>query len=402
MTQAAEKTFDYVLVGGGMASGYAATGIREEDQTGTIAILSSDKDIPYERPALTKKLWTDDEFSEDEIPITTEEESGFVIQYETVVTAIDKANHTVTTKDGTTVGYKKLLLATGGEPLELDGPEDEHVVAFRSWDDYRTVRRFAENEQDKDIIIVGGSYIGTELAANLTGRGHTVHFVYPEEILGSNRFPEEIANEFEQAYREAGVDMKPGTRADSYTIKDGRKVVQLNDGSSLEADLLILGIGVEPRLELAEEAGLEVDEGVVVDEYFRTSDPDIYAAGDIAYYPDPILGKHRIEHVDHARQSGSTVGKIMAGADQPYHYTPYFYSNVFDISWKAIGTLDPELDILIDPVDDGKVVYYLENDKPVGILTWNVEPDLDDVRELLKNPPSTSAALNGAIQNKEE
>lgn len=402
MTQTTEKTFDYLLVGGGMASGYAAKGIREADQTGTIAILSSDKDIPYERPALTKKLWTDDEFTEDEIPITTEDESGFVIHYETVVTSIDKDNHTVTTQDGTTVGYKKLLLATGGEPLTLDGPEDDHVVAFRSWDDYRTVRHFAENEQGKDIVIVGGSYIGTELAANLTARGNTVHFIYPEEILGANRFPEEIAREFEQAYRDAGVDMKPGTRAESYAIKDGRKVITLNDGSSINADLLILGIGVEPRLELAEEAGLEVDEGVIVDEYFRTSAPDIYAAGDIAFYPDPILGKHRIEHVDHARQSGTTVGKIMAGTDEPYDYTPYFYSNVFDISWKAIGTLDPELEILIDPVDEGKVVYYLEDDKPVGILTWNVEPDLDDVRELLKNPPSTSAALNGAIQNKEE
>jgi NADPH-dependent 2,4-dienoyl-CoA reductase/sulfur reductase-like enzyme len=402
MTQSTETSFDYLLIGGGMASGYAAKAIREQDQTGTIAILSSDQDIPYERPALTKKLWTDEDFTEEDIPITTEKESGFVIQYETVVTSIDKENQTVTTENGETIGYKQLLLATGGEPQRIDGPEDERVIAFRSWKDYRTLRRFSESEATKDIVVVGGSYIGTELAANLALNGSNVHFVYPQEILGDNRFPEEIAREYEEAYRKHGITLKPDTKAESYDIKENKVVVSLSDGSTIQADALVLGLGVEPRLSLAKEAGLDVDEGVVVNEYLQTSDPHIYAAGDIAYYPDPILGMNRIEHVDHARQSGTTVGKNMAGANEPYDYTPYFYSDVFDISWKAIGTLNPELDVLIDPVDDGKVVYYLEDDKPVGILTWNVEPDLDDIRKLLKDPPSTSAVLNGAIQNKEE
>lgn len=398
--QTTTQTFDYLMIGGGMAAGYAINAIREEDQTGTIGVLSSDQDPPYERPALTKKLWTDEEFTQDDIPITSPEEAPATFFYETVVSSIDKESRTVTTEDGQSFQYGKLLLATGGEPAVLEGPEDKRVIAFRSWADYRLLRSYSGNQ--RHILVVGGSYIGTELVANLALNDTKVTFVYPQETLGNNRFPEELAQEYEQAYREAGIELISGTKAERYEVEGESVRLHLESGETLTGDALVLGLGVTPRTRLAEEAGLEMDEGVIVNEYLQTSDPNIYAAGDIASYPDPILGRNRIEHVDHARQSGSTVGKVMAGVDQPYNYTPYFYSDVFDISWKAIGTLDPELDIFIDKVDDGKVVYYLQDDKPVGILTWNVEPDLDDVRELLKNPPSTTVALNGAIQNKED
>lgn len=393
------KEYDYVIIGGGMVAGNAVKGIREQDKEGNILVLSADRDVPYERPALSKKLWTDEEFTEDEITIGAEEEPAVTFAFETVVSSIDRENHSVHLENGSDVTYKKLLLATGGEPATIDGPEDDHVIAFRSWNDYRKLREFSGKNQH--IVIVGGGYIGSELAAALIQNQTKVTLIYPEEILGDKQFPEEIAIEYENAFREAGVELLNDKKAESYDRKEDKLVISLDDGSEVTADTLLIGLGVSPRLSLAEESGLKVDEGVVVNEYLQTSDNTIWAAGDIASYPDPILGRNRIEHVDHARNSGETAGKIMAGSTEPYTHTPYFYSVIFSISWEAIGTLDPSLTLLFDRRDSGKIVYYLDQDRPVGVLLWNVETDLDDVREVLKNPPSDPNDLIGFISEKE-
>lgn len=395
-----QQYFDYVIVGGGIAAGNAVAGIREVDKAGTIGVISADSDRPYERPALSKKLWTDDSFTTDQIFYNVREEHQATLMLETEVTSIDKEAHTVTTHTGDVVKYKKLLLVTGGKPQVIDGPKDDKVFAFRSFEDYINLRSLSGKNQH--VAVVGGSYIGTELAANLALNNTKVTLIYPQTTLGDNRFPEEIAKEYELTYVDHGIEMISKTRAEKYTKEGDTFVLHLNDGTTVEADSIVLGLGVTPVLDLAKEAGLDVDDGVIVDEYLRTSDPDIYSAGDIASYPDPILGRQRIEHVDHARNSGTAVGKIMAGINEPYKHTPYFYSMIFDISWKAIGTLDLSLDLLIDEVDGGKVVYYLKDDKPVGILTWNVEPDLDKVRELIDNPPASSELLKGAIRNQED
>ncbi|MFC6464234.1 NAD(P)/FAD-dependent oxidoreductase [Marinilactibacillus sp. GCM10026970] len=395
-----QRYFDYVIVGGGIAAGNAVAGIREADKAGTIGVISADSDRPYERPALSKKLWTDDSFTTDQIFYNVREEHQATLMLETEVTSIDKEAHTVTTDTGDVVKYRKLLLVTGGKPQVIDGPEDDKVFAFRSFEDYTKLRSLSGDHQH--VAVVGGSYIGTELAANLALNNTKVTLIYPQNTLGDNRFPEEIAKEYELTYVDHGIEMISKTRAEKYTKEGDKLVLHLDNGNTVEADSIVLGLGVAPVLDLAKDAGLDVDDGVIVDEYLRTSDPDIYSAGDIASYPDPILGRQRIEHVDHARNSGTAVGKIMAGINEPYDHTPYFYSMIFDISWKAIGTLDLSLDLLIDEVDGGKVVYYLKEDKPVGILTWNVEPDLDKVRELIDNPPASSELLKGAIRNQED
>ncbi|MBM6615495.1 FAD-dependent oxidoreductase [Desemzia sp. RIT804] len=396
--QQANQAYDYLIIGGGMVAGYAAKGIREQDDSGRIKILSNDKDVPYTRPALTKKLWTDDSFTDDQVPLNTTEETGAKIQLGAEVTAIQRGRHTVELADGSIIGYQKLLLATGSEPTKIEGPESEKVIFFRSWEDYRKLRALSGNK--KHVLVVGGGYIGAELAAGLIQNNTRVTLIYPDEVLGSSQFPEEIANEYEAAFKEAGVELVNGKRVETYRKEDDEFVLTLDDETELTGDAVVFGLGVSPRVSLAEESGLKVEDGVVVDEFLRTDDPDIYAAGDIAFYPDRILGRNRIEHVDHARHSGEAVGKAMAGANEPYTHTPYFYSVVFDISWKAIGTLDPEMDTLIDEVDDGKVVYYLKDDKPVGILLWNVEADLDDVRSILSDPPTDSSALKGALREK--
>lgn len=395
------RAYDYLIIGGGMVADTAARGIRERDLFGSIGILSADSDEPYTRPALTKKLWTDSTFTQDQVALnTTKELKGVTLKFNTTVTAIERENHRVQLKDGTSIRYKKLLLATGGEPTKIDGPDDEHVIVFREWSDYRRLRNFSGNNQH--VVVVGGGYIGAELAAGLIQNNTKVTLIYPDKVLGSSQFPAELAKEYEDSFREAGVNLLNNKRAESYTKEDGKLSLQLDDGSTVQGDTIVIGLGVTPRVSLAEQSGLKVDDGVYVDEQLRTTDPDIWAAGDIAFYPDKILGRTRIEHVDHARKSGEAAGKAMAESGEAYTYTPYFYSVVFSISWKAIGTLDPSLNTIIDAVDGGKVVYYLEDDLPVGILTWNVEPDLDSVRAILSDPPTNPQSLKGMIRSKEK
>lgn len=398
--QVSANHYDYLIIGGGMAADTAARGIREQDSFGSIGIISADTDQPYTRPALTKKLWTDSTFTEDQVALnTTKETKNTTLRLNTTVSSIERDQHRVKLEDGTSIGYKKLLLVTGGEPKKIDGPDDEHVILFREWSDYRRLRDFSGNNQH--VLVVGGGYIGSELAAGLIQNNTKVTLIYPNEVLGGSQFPTELANEYERSFREAGVELLNGRRADSYTKENGKFILQLNDGSTVEGDTIVIGLGVSPRISLAENSGLKVEDGVYVDEQLRTTDPSIWAAGDIAYYPDKILGRTRIEHVDHARKSGKAAGKAMAGSTEPYAYTPYFYSVVFSISWKAIGTLDSSLPTLIDEVGNGKVVYYLEDNLPVGILTWNIEPDLDAVRSVLSNPPIDPQSLRGLIQDKQ-
>jgi len=398
--QAMAKYYDYLIIGGGMAADTAARGIREQDSFGSIGIVSADTDEPYTRPALTKKLWTDSNFTEEQVALnTTKETKNSTLKLNTTVTAIEREHHRVQLKDGTSIGYKKLLLVTGGEPTKIEGPDDEHVIVFRERSDYRRLREFSGNNQH--VIIVGGGYIGSELAAGLIQNNTKVTLIYPDEVLGGSQFPSELAKEYENSFREAGVNLLNGKRAESYTKEDGKLTLHLDDETTVQGDTIVIGLGVSPRISLAEQSGLKVEDGVYVDEQLRTTDPDIWAAGDIAYYPDKILGRTRIEHVDHARKSGKAAGKAMAGSTEPYAYTPYFYSVVFSISWKAIGTLDSSLTTIIDEVGNGKVVYYLEDNLPVGILTWNVEPDLDEVRAVLSNPPIDPQSLKGLIQDKQ-
>lgn len=395
------KEFKYVLVGGGMGSGFATLGIREHDKKGSILIISRESHVPYERPALTKKLWRDEEFEVEDTKIGAEDEAHVEFAFERDVVEIAPADKTVTLENGDVVRYEKLLLSTGGEPNSIEGPEDEAVFTFRELDDYLELRE--RSKANQHIIIVGGGYIGSELGDSLTQNDTQVTMVFPEEQLGEEMFPEELLEEYNRLFTDRGVELVSGKKADRYRREGDELVLELEDGTEITGDSIVIGLGVKPRTELAEKAGLEMaDDGVVVNEQLQTSDENIWIAGDIATYPDEILGRHRIEHVDHARNSGKQVGANMAGADEAYTHTPYLYSMISDLSWEAIGTLDPTLETLIDSREDGSIVFYLDEDKLKGVLVWNVEVDLDDVREVLDNPPANTEDLVGLLEEKEE
>ncbi|GHC29044.1 pyridine nucleotide-disulfide oxidoreductase [Kushneria pakistanensis] len=383
---------DYLIIGGGMVAANAVNGIREHDGQGSIAILGAEPDGPVTRPALSKKLWTDPEFTFDQIWMAPEKDANTTLYTNTRVQSIDRDEKTVTTDDGEIHGYGQLLLATGGTPVTLDNlPEGERVLYFRTVRDYNRLRELSG--QQRHIVVVGGSYIGTEIAAALVQNDTQVTLIHTEEVLGGKMFPKSLASCFHQRYLDQGVTLLGGHRVDNGRTHGDRVTLALDDGTTVEADAVVFGLGVTPNVEIAERAGLEVDDGVIVNERLQTNDENIFAAGDIARYPDQILGRQRVEHVDHANQSGTTVGHIMAGSQERYDHTPYFYSNVFDMAYKAVGTLNSSLETVEDwaiPQEKG-VVYYLKDGRVKGVLQLNMEPDkLEEAREVLADTSEQS------------
>ncbi|MBB2957587.1 NAD(P)/FAD-dependent oxidoreductase [Pseudoclavibacter helvolus] len=432
------SAYDYLIIGGGMVADAAARGIRERDTTGTIGILSADVDEPYARPALSKKLWVDPDFTWEQTPLGTSDATGAEISLGTLVTGIDRETKTVTTDGGETLTYGKLLLATGSKPVEIDVPESPRILFFRSASDYRWLRELSEGGAHG--VVVGGGYIGTEIAAALAQNDVEVDLVFPEEVLGASTFPSALAERFQELFVEHGVGLVPGRRVDGVraevrvpfdesadelvgsegdaegerggsspaTSSSGVTVV-FDNGAETEADFVVFGLGAKPVVDLAEEAGLVVDEGgVVVDELLRTIDPSIWAAGDIAVYPDPVLGQTRVEHVDNATEMGAAAGRSMAGAADPYSHTPYFYSMVFGTRWEAVGTLDPALEVLEAELpesgesDESRVIYFRdESGAPVGVLLWDVGEDealRDAARTVIDDGVTSTEELRARIR----
>lgn len=372
----------YVIVGGGMVADAAARGIREIDADGSIVILSDDVDQPYTKPALSKKLWTDPDYTPEDNDSDTAADTGADIRLRTRVTAIDRENHTVTTDTGGTVAYERLLLATGGSPKSLDLDPSDRVIVFRTAADYRRLRDLTG--PDQHVIVVGGGYIGSELAAALVQNETKVSLVFPDDDLGASVFPSDISARFERAFTDHGVALRPNRRVVSAQESAAFVDLTLDDGTVLHGDGVVVGLGIEPDTALAQDAGLAVEDGIVVDARLTTDDPSIFAAGDVASYPDRILGRRRVEHVDNAKEQGASVGRIMAGSDEEYEHTPMYYSNVFDLGYEAVGRLDASLRTVEDWKDDDRaVVYYLDDDGPVGVLLWNIDGETDKARKVL-------------------
>ncbi len=387
------ERYDYVIIGGGMVGDAAAKAIQQTDADGSILIIGADPEPPVTRPAMSKKLWTDPDFGFNQVWLNTTSKSGAELATADPATAIDCERHTVRTASGRNVSYGKLLVATGGEPHHLDLPDDDRVVYFRTVSDYRRLRELAGN--DRHLLVVGGGFIGTELACALIQNDTRVTLAYPDELVNASLFPRELAQELTRAFADRGVNLSPKTRIRSGSIEGGQLAIRDDEDATFMVDGVVVGLGISPSTELAEAAGLNVDDGVVVDSTLMTSDPDVFAAGDVANYPDQLLGRRRVEHVDNANEMGARVGANMAGEPQPYTHTPYFYSVLFGTRYEAVGTLDSSLDMVQDWTQDRRrgVVYYL-NDAGVvtGVLLWNVSDQTDAARQVIAD--SQAGALS--------
>jgi NADPH-dependent 2,4-dienoyl-CoA reductase/sulfur reductase-like enzyme len=370
------NTSKYLIVGAGMTGDMAAKGIREQDSDGPITMVGADPNPPYKRPLLTKGLW---QGAPEEKVWRDPAESVQLITGRRIL-SLDVAAGTATDDQGDEYSWEKLLLATGARPRQIPGAEG--VVWFRTLDDYRTLRELAG--EGTHVVVIGGGFIGSELAAGLVGNGARVTMLFPEPGIGYRLFPEALSTFLVDYYREKGVEVLAGEMVASAS---GERV-ETQSGRSIEADAVVAGLGVIPDTELAEAAGLEVEDGIVVDEYGRVpGHENVFAAGDVARFPVRALGTSlRIEHEDHANSHGKLVGANMAGAETPYDHLPFFYSDLFDLGYEAVGIVDSRLEAVEDwqePYRKG-VVTYVEDGRPRGVLLWNVWDKLDAARDLLR------------------
>ncbi len=373
--------YEYLLVGGGMAADSAARGIREEDENGSIGLIGAEPHPPYDRPPLSKGLWQDQ--TEDEITRGTQQ-LGVEMHLGTRVVRIDPAAHSVTDDRGATHTYRKLLLATGGAPRRLSGPDDG-VIYYRDLADYRQLRQLTG--QPSRVLVLGGGYIGAELAASLGAQGHSVHLAFPEETLLARLLPADLGEFLGGYYRDRGVTLHPRRLAAAVRRSGKESRVTFADGGQLTADVVVAGLGIIPGVALAQDAGLTVADGIEVNEFLQTSQPDIYAAGDVASIYSPTLGRRRrVEHEENANLSGMLAGMAMAGHPQPYAHLPMFYSDLFDIGFEGVGVTDSRLEVQADwqePFRKG-ALHYLEGGRLVGAIMWNNWGQLDRIRELIE------------------
>ncbi|HEY2311425.1 MAG TPA: FAD/NAD(P)-binding oxidoreductase [Gaiellaceae bacterium] len=366
----------YLIVGAGMAGDMAAKGIRDHDPEGSITMVGADPHPPYKRPLLTKGLWQ----GASEEKLWRESAEGVELVTGRRIVALDLAGHTATDDSGDEYSWEKLLLATGAKPREIPGADG--VVWFRTLGDYRQLRELAG--EGSHVVVIGGGFIGSELAAGLVGNGVRVTMLFPEDGIGHRLFPADLSASVTDYYREKGVDVRAG----ELVAEASGTRVKTQSGLEFEADAVVAGLGVVADTELAEAAGLEVNDGIVVDEYGRVpGHDDVFAVGDVARFPVPALGiSLRIEHEDHANSHGRAVGANMAGASAAYTHLPFFYSDLFDLGYEAVGLVDSRLEAVEnwqEPYRKG-VVTYVEDGRPRGVLLWNVWDKLDDARELIR------------------
>ena len=374
--------YRYLIVGGGMTGDAAVKGIRSRDPDGPIALVGEERHPPYARPPLSKALWKGKD--EDSIWRGTDQH-GVDLTLGRRIVSLDLDGKRATDDAGDVYCYERLLLATGGRPRRLpDAPEG--VIYFRTLDDFRQLREAAS--AGTHAVVIGGGFIGSELAAALATNGAQVTMLFPEPGIGSRLFPAQVAEFLNDYYREHGVEVLPGETAASIS-RNGAFTVRTGSGRRIEADVVVAGLGIEPRTDLAAAAGLPSEDGIPVDELGRVGGrDDVFAAGDVARFPAAGLGVQlRVEHEDHAKSHGAAVGANMAGAGEPYDHLPFFYSDLFDLGYEAVGEVDsrrPTVEAWAEPNRKGVVAYLDDGGRPRGFLLWDVWGKVDSATDLIK------------------
>lgn len=387
--------FNYLIIGGGLTGDSAVRGIRELDKDGSIGMFSMEPDPPYSRPSLSKSLWKGRPL--EKIWRNTQD-LGIELHLSSKITRLDAKQKSVLDDQGNGYSYDRLLLATGGSPVRLPFGAD-WIIYFRDLQDYRRLRTLSET--GNDFLVIGGGFIGSEIAAALAMNGKKVTMIFLEDAVGANIYPADLARFITDYYRQKGVEVIPQDAVTSLEKNGDRISIQTRNGRALEVDGVVAGLGIRPNVELAQQAGLNVENGIVVDDFLRTSQPEIYSAGDAANFPYALMHKHmRVEHEDNAITMGKLAGRNMAGAAEHYLHAPMFYSDLFELGYEGVGNLSSKLEIFEDwkqPFKEG-VVYYLEEGHLRGVLLWNVWDKIPAARSLIAQPNEvTPAELKGKL-----
>jgi NADPH-dependent 2,4-dienoyl-CoA reductase/sulfur reductase-like enzyme len=389
------RTFTYVIVGSGLAGASAIEGIRERDQAGSILLIGRETALPYDRPPLTKQLWFGKKRL-DEIFLHEEafyQKSGVELRLGREVRRIDPNAQTVLDASGETYGYQKLLLATGGVPrrLPIPGADLEGICHYRDLADYQKLR--GQASEGKRAVVIGGGFIGSEIAAALRSEKVEVTMVFPDDYLVSRVFPKPLGMFLTGQYRERGIHILAGDVPIGFDKQNDRFVTRTKLGSTLESDIVVVGVGIDPAVDIARDAGLSLKNGIAVNSYLQSSLPDIFAAGDNAFFPYLALEKDmRIEHWDNALNQGKCAGRNMVRADAPYSYMPFFFSDLFEFGYEAVGEVDASLDTSADWQEENHTgtIYYKKDGRVRGVMMCNVWDKVEAARDLIR----TQAALS--------
>lgn len=386
-----ERTF--VIVGASLAGAKAAETLRAEGFTGGIVLIGEETERPYERPPLSKGYLQGKEDAREKAFVHPEAwyaEHDVDLRLATRVTRVDPAAHTVTLDGVDQLRYDKLLLTTGSRVRTLDVPGADltGVRYLRTVDESDAL--LAHLRSAADVVVVGAGWIGLETAAAARKHGATATVVEVADLPLQRVLGDEVATVFAGLHRANGVEFRFGTSVREFRGTDGVLTgVVLADGTELPADVAVVGVGVQPNTELAVDAGLDVDNGILVDAALRTSDPDIYAAGDVANLEHPGLGHRvRVEHWANALNGGKIAAKSLLG-DATYDRVPYFYSDQFDLGMEYSGYVAPgDYDRVVfrggASVADGFIVFWVKDGRVLAGMNVNVWDVTDDIQALVR------------------
>jgi 3-phenylpropionate/trans-cinnamate dioxygenase ferredoxin reductase subunit len=393
----ADREVEFLLVGGGMASAHCAAELRRRGERGSVLLVGREPEPPYERPPLSKEYLRGEASREDAHVNSAAwyEENGVQLLSGTSVMSLDPEGHTVKLQGGEEVGFGKALIATGAlvNILRVEGAENEGIHYLRAFGNADAIRKDATGA--RHVVLIGGSYIGTEVAASLTARGTRCTVLMMEDVALSRTFGEAAGRWFQERLEERGVTVHGGEQLEAFE-GDGRvRGVVTKSGLTIECDAVVVGAGVRADAVLAERAGLEVDNGIVCDAKLRTSAEDVYAAGDCCSYDSVIHGRRlRVEHWDVAMQQGMHAAGNMLGDERDYEVVPYFFSDLAD--WASLEYVGPaaewDEEVWRGDRESGEFsVWYLKDDRVAGALSVGRPEDLAEARRLLANRTDLSA-----------
>lgn len=388
----ADGRVDFLLIGGGMASAHCAAELRRRGADGSVMLVGREPEPPYERPPLSKEYMRGEaERSEAYVnPPEWYEENGVDLRTRTNVMSLDVEARTAKLQGGEEVEFGKALLATGANVnlLRVEGAEMEGIHYLRAFGNSDAIRSDAEKAER--VVLVGGSYIGCEVAASLTAKGTPCAILMMEELPLSRSFGDEVGEWFAELLRSKGVELHGGETLAAYEGDESVSAVVTESGKTVEGDFVVVGAGVKPDTMLAKRAGLEIDEGdggIRCDETLQSSVEGIYAAGDVCSYESVVHGRRmRVEHWDVAMQQGMHAAKAMLGEGEPYDVVPYFFSDLAD--WASLEYVGPALewDETVwrgDRAAGEFAVFYLRGGKVAGCLSIGRSEDLGYAREML-------------------
>jgi len=385
----------FVIVGAGMAGGKAVETLREEGFDGRVVLLGAEPDRPYERPPLSKDYLRGEA---ERGGVYLQEDAGWYEQHDvelrtaTTIASLDAAGRAVVLADGERVDYDALLLATGAEPKRppIDGVDLDGVHVLRTFEDSDALR--AVLDAGGRLVVVGAGWIGCEVAASARQKGMEVALIESQAVPLEGVLGPELGAFYRDVHADHGVALHLGSGVEAIEGAGRAERVRTSDGSVLEADAVVLGVGVAPRTQLAEGV-LDVDNGILVDASLRASVDGVFAAGDVANHDHPLFGRLRVEHWANALEQGPSAARAMLGQDAVYERVPYFFSDQYDVGMEYAGHSAPGDDVVFrgDPAGREFIAFWLRDGRVTAGMNVNVWDVNEHIQELVRSGAGVDA-----------